>query len=467
MEISLTEIIEIIKGSNDGIDAERKLQVYFSNKISDIMQLILEYIDDGLAEEYKKQGYRIEKRDLRTIQFLFGKVTFKRRRMKKEMEKALYPLDKEMGFISRETFSPLLLRNIAEIASGTVLRKTAQATALLTPFTISHTKVKAVLDTVGEFQQNYTENHLLDVTKLTEPKEKKNVPFLYIEGDGLMYKEIKKKRGEIHRIQIAEGVEKNGKRTRLTGTHYFSSTDSTEVAWSLVQNYLYLNYDLTNTLVISNSDGGSGYEFDKFNAVVQGCLRHEHVRDTYHVNQKIKQRLNFVPELQSPLKKAIQDHEREAVSAVLDTAESIIGDEQAAQLEEQIRRLRGYLSRNWEYLTPIYKRGLGEAAHGIGTCESNHRPYSYRVKGQGKYWSKKGLTHVVYVIEGLKNGTLDRAIIEQQPEYKKQASASYKAALKAAHKKVPHQTHEGVRHGSIPHVSRSSSTGNLSAIFNY
>ncbi|MFL2144607.1 UPF0236 family transposase-like protein, partial [Desemzia sp. FAM 24101] len=110
METILTEMIELIKNSTDGITAERRLVAYFSEWISEITGEALECMDDALAEEYKKTGYKIEKRDTRTIQVLFGKVNFKRRRMKKAGEKALYPLDKEMGFLKGEAFSPLLLR---------------------------------------------------------------------------------------------------------------------------------------------------------------------------------------------------------------------------------------------------------------------------------------------------------------------------------------------------------------------
>lgn len=82
-----------------------------------------------------------------------------------------------MGFLKGEAFPPPLLRNIAEVASGTVLRKTEQAVSLLTPFSISHTKVKFVLDKVGSLQKNYTENRLLDINQVEEPKHKKKFPF--------------------------------------------------------------------------------------------------------------------------------------------------------------------------------------------------------------------------------------------------------------------------------------------------
>lgn len=181
------------------------------------------------------------------------------------------------------------------------------------------------------------------------------------------------------------------------------------------------------------------------------------------MNQKIKQRLSFVPALQPELKKAIYEQDWTKVEMVLDTAESAIEEGQAEKQQEQIRLLRGYLERNWEYLVPIAKRELGEELHGIGACESNHRPYSYRVKGQGKYWSKTGATNVVYVIQGLKNGTLDQAILEQMPAYQNQQSSTYRSALKAAHKKIPHQLHVGAKQGSIPFSgSSSSSMGRMS-----
>jgi len=33
---------------------------------------------------------------------------------------------------------------------------------------------------------------------------------------------------------------------------------------------------------------------------------------------------------------------------------------------------------------------LGQYQKGIGTCESNHRIYSYRMKKQGSRWKKNG-----------------------------------------------------------------------------
>ena len=60
-----------------------------------------------------------------------------------------------------------------------------------------------------------------------------------------------------------------------------------------MREYLERYFDLSQCLVLSNSDGGSGYEAAVFADMVDGCKSHEHFRDRYHVNEKIKQRLNF------------------------------------------------------------------------------------------------------------------------------------------------------------------------------
>ena len=61
----------------------------------------------------------------------------------------------------------------------------------------------------------------------------------------------------------------------------------------MAASYLYGHYDLSKTTVLSNGDGGSGYQFQDFEQMVEGCLDHQHFRDCYHVHEKIQTRLSF------------------------------------------------------------------------------------------------------------------------------------------------------------------------------
>ena len=49
-------------------------------------------------------------------------------------------------------------------------------------------------------------------------------------------------------------------------------------------------------------------------------------------------------------------------------------------------------------------------------CETNHRPYSYRMKRQGRNFKSEGAGNLAAIISRLKNGTLVRALTETIPE---------------------------------------------------
>ena len=63
MELSVTEIVKIIKSENNVIAREKALMCCFFDLIRELMKLALEEVDAGLVEETKKQGYQIEKKN--------------------------------------------------------------------------------------------------------------------------------------------------------------------------------------------------------------------------------------------------------------------------------------------------------------------------------------------------------------------------------------------------------------------
>lgn len=459
MKTIVTEILKRIKSAENGIERDEKILQYFTEIFGQCVKQAFEAIDEEVAKRYKERGYRIEGRDSRSIQYLFGDVTFKRRRMKKDDAKGIYPFDKEMGLGKHQRYSMLLMRNVAELATKTVYRVTAKAVNLLTPIQMSHQKVANLLRTAGERCKNWEEKEAAQELPGREPQ--RQVEALYIEGDALTLKGQKKRKLEIHRIQIAEGVEESGKRKKLVHPHYISGTNRKEVMEEATA-YLLNHYDVSNTKIISNSDGGAGYEYEVFADIADGCRQHEHFRDQYHVNRKIKERLNFAPKLQHLLQKALQKYDWEKVTTVLDTAESMAEDE---TLVEQVVRLRGYIKRNWAYLKPAEQRGIGNKQEAIGTCESNHRLYSYRMKRQGRYWGKDGAEAMVKVIDALRNQELEQALTQQVKGYGKKKSRRFNGAVKDALKKGKAAVHVGVKLGRIVvNGPTSSAMGRLAKI---
>lgn len=163
---------------------------------------------------------------------------------------------------------------------------------------------------------------------------------------------------------------------------------SSKHAWEQLEKYLSSTYDLEHTIVVSNTDGGPGYSMDNCSMVIGRCKQHIHFIDRYHVNKKIKSRLAFCKSLERPLKQAVWDYDWSLVEVILQTAESMADGPQASVQLEHVVKLRGYLQRNWTYLKKLEDYSVGLDIQGIGSCESNHRPYSYRMKGNGKYWGR-------------------------------------------------------------------------------
>ena len=463
MDSIVAEIVKIIKDSKDAISREECIWRYFTDKLSQSVAEALEIIDAEVAEKYKQKGYEIARRDWRTIQCIFGAVRFKRRLLKKSTKKSIYPMDQELGLVPYQRYTPYFQYCVAQIAAKSVYRSTALAVNLLTPVEMSHQKVGSIVKHVGKKYALWEKEQA--AAEPAADAKLKEAAVLYIEGDGVMIRGQGQKKREIHRFQIAEGVETCGNRRQLTGTHCFAGFNRAETAKQM-KLYLENNYDLSNTTVLSNSDGGSGYGKSVFDELVDGCCRHEHFRDRYHVNKKIKERLNFLEgTLINKLQRHLWDYDWDGVSTVLDTAESI-AQEKTTQ-EEQVQRLRGYLKRNWNYLNPIEKRGLGAHQKGLGTCESNHRLYSYRMKRQSRRWGKEGGEGMLKIITGLKNEELARALTQQDQSFQKKQSRQFNGAVRIALRKANAALlHIGVQHGRLANYSPSSSAmGKMVKIF--
>lgn len=124
MDPIVTEIIEIIKKAADSLSREKNLQIWLTQFIMKKMAKALEVIDNELVKKYKEQGYQVERLDKRSIQCVFGELVYRRRLMKAEGKKSLYPLDKELGIEAYQRNTTYMEWKIAQIASQSTYRNT-------------------------------------------------------------------------------------------------------------------------------------------------------------------------------------------------------------------------------------------------------------------------------------------------------------------------------------------------------
>jgi len=463
MNTIIAQLIALWKDKGTMVDIENHLNIWFQGWNEWLMQHAIERMDKELYYHYKQEGWKIDRKEPRTVQFQFGQVTFYRRRLEKEGEQSFLALDKALGLEKYKRHSPHVKAAMAQLGAQMPYRQAEKALKLAGSVRASHTTIHKATQEVG----GKVEHYLNQYDYASSNKKRKKVKAIFIEGDGVMINGREKKSPTIHRIVIHEGVNREKKRHTLINPMIFSSLESSQDAFKQAAHYLNQVYNLKETIVVTNSDGGSGYEADKFESIIGYSKQHEHFRDLFHVHKKIKERLFFDKPLAKQMEKAIYRYDWDRIETLCATIESRLIDLPEVIVEErmeQIRKLKNYLARNWIYIKPFKKRDLPiESSTGVG--ETGHRLYTYRMKRQGRSWTKKGASHVVSILTAEKNGLLQTALTAEITDKVESLGEDIKGAVRQALKKATSPSHT-VQTGSIVNYGpKSSFIGQLGLLF--
>lgn len=343
--------------------------------------------DNYMYPIMRAKGYEPKTSNVRTVVFTFGEVSYSRRGYKKNGVWC-YPVDEKLGLERYMRHSKELMYQIAKMSTIVSYRKVVQMIDMVYGVFITYSTVRnAVKMTTQLFNERddyrFYESH--DIDKKIESE------IIYIEGDGVMVKtkEGDRKRTDLAHFVVHTGSKKIGKnRYELQNKRETISTDHAQAKERLID-VLENDYQITkDTLIVTNSDHGHGYTPYTFKEIAKhlGVKRHEHFWDAYHLNKKIDKEMKpFGSDLTHLLYEAVKCHSKKTVRTILDTAESMCTDEEAAY---QLDEFRKKLLNNFQYTKPAESRGLTHA--GIGIMESQHRKVSYRMKRRGMYWSIKG-----------------------------------------------------------------------------
>ena len=413
MDKIITDIYEIMKGSSNPIEAEETIQSYMWTVFSEAMQEIFSKVNQILKEERQSQGWKVERNDARTIQYIFGPVQYKRTLMKDPNGNNHYPLDEWLGIQKHQRYSPLVEVQVAELVSDATYRDTAKFVKAWTPVDISHQTVKTILERVGKTQGEYDQKLVEDMEESAYLPEGKRVDFFYAEADGVYVRSTQKKKNiEIHHAITYEGWEKNGERVSLKSPRTILTTQPISTFWDEVQTLTAHEYALQNTKVITNSDGGKGYTADKFQtAFAQSKHPVLNQLDAYHIKQGLNRTFGMHDEVFKPaVQKAIQEKDLEKFELFLTTFESTLEKDDAIK---KVKEFRTYITGNWHRIFD-WREEVTDApsdARGLGAMESNQRRITFRMKKRGMHWSKSGCEAMVKVKQGMFNGTLREAYI--------------------------------------------------------
>lgn len=459
MDKIITDIYEIMKGSSNPINTEEEIQSYMWTVLSDIMQEIFSKINQTIKAEKQKQGWKVERNDSRTIQYIFGPVQYKRTLMKDPDGNTHYPLDDWLGIKKHQRYSPLVEVQVAELVSDATYRDTAKFIEAWTPVEISHQTVKTILERVGKIQGDYDQALVDDMEEAAYLPEGKKVDFFYAEADGVYVRSTEKNKNiEIHHAITYEGWEKNGKRVSLKAPRTILTTKSIAKFWDEVQTLTANEYSLENTRIITNSDGGNGYIAEKFQtAFSQSKYTVINQLDAYHITQGLNRTLGMRDKIFKPkIREAIQLKDLEKFELWLTTYESTLDQDKDI---EKVRQFRTYITKNWDRIFDWRDRieDAPSDARGLGAMESNQRRITFRMKKRGMHWSKKGCEAMVKVKQGIFNDTLREAYIGHIKRTTRQKREDKKVIRLSQILNQKTRPSIGVKHGSIALYAPSSS----------
>lgn len=389
-------ILDILKSGKHLSCVEEQLAVAMKDYLVSQLSYCLEQLDKEVIRDYCDDGWEIDRLEERQLTFFFGTVTFRRRRLRKSGEKSFLPLDKALGLKARERYSPLFKEKAGQLVTGMTYRQASQSLELLTNQSISRQSLHRMTQTVAE---------KLKASVLPEPETLRRPAVLYIEGDGIWIGSQEKDQSlEFKRGCLHEGVDRSDdKRPKLINPVYFGCFGKSQDLFEQMSEYVQSHYDLRGSIIVANSDGGSGYEADKFETVFGRTKYFHYCLDSYHVMKYLTGKLGFDKELQTALRQAVKAYDVSKVRVLLDTAESYIETQKHL---DYLSDVQGYLTRYWFAIKPLYMRE-GALSDGVGICESGHRYYTNRLKRQGRNWSRSGAENMALLMTAQRNGTFE------------------------------------------------------------
>ncbi|MEY8514923.1 ISLre2 family transposase, partial [Lactococcus taiwanensis] len=345
--------------------------------------------DDEVLPKMRKAGWIPKGFKERTISFTSGTYTFERRFYVRNGEYCV-PVDEHFGFEKGQRLSKELRNKIVKLALESTYRGVCRIIWELYHVDIS---IWTVHQTVVQAEKLLKERE--EYRYLDESSENKKllVDYLYIEGDGVRFRTLHDK-GEKKQTDYAHFIVHTGTKEKYKGRasclnrKEFFGVDLQTVRAQVID-YIHNCIELKeNAVVITNSDGGVGYNPRSFRFIAKeiGAPIHEHFIDRYHVKEKVIKETQNHPKIGQLILDAIHAYDKGKLQVALDTMEATLALSEPNELFEEFKR---YLMGNFKWMKPPQMRGL--KGRGIGIIESNHRKITYRAKRRGMTWSKQNM----------------------------------------------------------------------------
>lgn len=405
---SIADLLQIWKDEGNLLDFEEKATDYMRQWMCRVVAQLFNQLDGAVQQEMRRSGWTCDShRDQRTLQFLFGPVTFTHTRMLDPEGKASYPLDRVLKLRKWMRYSPKVEYEVAALAGRMPYRKVKEALSSWTQVQMSQTSVMHCVRHVGLAQEKQDQERVIQGER-GELEGNSQPTYLFAEADGTLVRGLEKHHHqEVHHFIMYEGWTENGKRRFLKRPWAVMTSRSLETFWQQVSAAVADHYQLDHVQVVANSDGGAGYDTEHFREAFFGSAKPLIVQlDPFHVAQSLTRAFHGDQEWVRKVQEAIREKDRDTAVTLIDTFESHLdGDSWAKKVEETKHYLLNHWDRLLDWRTAFDKQKLPPHAGRMGSMESNQRYLTFRMKKRGMHWGHS-LENMVKVIQGMRNGTL-------------------------------------------------------------
>lgn len=398
----------------------------------------------------------------KTILTSFGSVSFNRTYyLDKHSGERLYLLDSMVGISDHDSMSDDVVINCIDEATDSNYSKAGDSCCLSND-SVSKQSVKRVI-------------HDLDpkiiLFPVVPPKNKKSVPFLYIEADEDHVHLQKGSNAIAKLVYVHEGISSvtgYSSRNLLENTRYFDGFHkSNENLWFEVLDYIDSTYDIDSIKRIYISGDGASW-------IRKGCEfipNSKFVLDAFHMMKYIRQAsahvnselaYNFKSSLSSADYDSFMQSSSDIVKFTKDSA--IFPDSKLKCVVDSIN----YLISNWDGIA--IKTDTNEKTIGCSAEGHISHIFSSRLSSRPKGWSEHGLDIMCKLIVYKKNGgSIKDLILSQHLEtMTKSKSPRVSAIQKTTVKSMSSKYYNYFNH-SVPVINNGRITGtycSLSSLVN-
>ena len=181
----ITDIMNILKGTDDLIQFEEKVKLYMFETLSEALGDALTEVNQKMKETRCDEGWKNVHTDNKTVNFSFGPVTYRHTTMRDGRGALRHPLNEWLGIEKYQRHSALVEVKVAEMATEMDYRETARVLKEWTAVDMSHTTVANIVKRGGKKQAD-ADQHMFDTLDAADAlPEGKKVDVLFVEADGV------------------------------------------------------------------------------------------------------------------------------------------------------------------------------------------------------------------------------------------------------------------------------------------